>query len=87
MTADKIVMRASTGRLDLCYGGIPRIAQPNLLAGILPTRISSPELGMDLNLAAWLDPSGKNVHIEVGARPLAIPTAIDCLGCIDTNAA
>lgn len=39
----------------------------------------------DLHPNAWLEPNGEAITLEVSARPMCIPTAIDTFGCLDTG--
>lgn len=86
----KVVVRASSGRLDLTFGAIPNIGLllgetgSNLLPE-LPSRLANAEGGMDLFTNAWLSTNGKQLFGSAGARPLCIPTAIDTYGCIATG--
>lgn len=86
----KIVVRASSGRLDATFGAIPNIG--SLMGGgaadllpELPSRFSNADGGMDLFTNAWLSQDGEQLFGGVGARPLMIPTAIDTYGCLDTQ--
>lgn len=86
----KIVVRASSGRLDATFGAIPNIGalvggQGSGLLPELPSRISNAAGGMDLFTNAWLSQDGEQLFGGVGARPLMIPTAIDTFGCLDTQ--
>lgn len=82
---DNVIMMSDGGRLDLSYGGIPRLAAPDQrVLPFLPGRMSSSELGLDLNPYAWLSPNGGSVQLEVSCRPLPIPTAIDTYACLNT---
>lgn len=86
----KVVVRASSGRLDATFGAIPNIgslmgAQATQLLPELPGRISNADGGMDLFTNAWLSADGEQLFGGVGARPLMIPTAIDTFGCLDTG--
>ena len=86
----KIIVRASSGRLDATFGAIPNIGSlmgggaSNLLPE-LPGRVSNSAGGMDLFTNAWLSQDGEQLFGGVGARPLMIPTAIDTFGCLDTQ--
>lgn len=91
MDPSKVVVRASSGRMDATFGAIPNIgtlmgAQATQLLPELPGRISNAEGGMDLFTNAWLSQDGEQLFGGVGARPLMIPTAIDTFGCLETNA-
>jgi len=84
VTEDKVIV-LGPGRKDLTWGNIPRIGgmDPRVLP-YLPQRVSSSSGGMDLIQTAWLEKDGSGITVQVGARPLCIPTAIDTFGCIDT---
>ena len=85
MHADKVIVRASSGRMDATFGNIPRIVPPDArVVPFLPTRISSRAGGMDLHPNAWIDETGENLKAGVSSRPLLIPTAIDTYGCLNT---
>lgn len=86
----KIIIRASSGRLDASFGAIPNIGslvggQATNLLPELPNRISNASGGMDLFTNAWLSNDGEQLFGGVGARPLMIPTALDTFGCLDTQ--
>jgi hypothetical protein len=84
---DHVIMLCDDGRLDLTYGAIPRIVSPDpRVSSFLPGRISSASAGIDLNPWAYVSPDGTNVTVEVGTRPLPIPTAIDTFGRLDVTA-
>lgn len=84
----KVVIRASSGRLDATFGAIPNF---NVLHGAgsllpeLPSRMSMSGSGMDMFTNVWVSPNGKQLFGGVGARPLMIPTAIDTYGCLNTQ--
>jgi hypothetical protein len=85
MHPDKVIVRASSGRLDATFGNVPRIVPPDArVAPFLPTRVSSRAGGMDLHPNAWIDQTGENLYAGVSSRPLLIPTAIDTYGCLNT---
>lgn len=84
MDPDKVVMRASAGRLDATFGAIPRFAAPDSrVMPYLPPRIMNGEGRVDLWTNAWLTEDGEQLFVGLGARPLMIPTAIDTFGCIN----
>ena len=86
VAADKVVMRASDGRLDATFGSIPRVVPADQrVLSVLPGRLSSSAGGMDLFPNAWVSDDGENLFAGVGSRPLMIPTAIDTYGCLDTQ--
>lgn len=86
ITADKVIVRASKGRLDATFGLIPRIGRsdPRVPTELLQ-RIQSAEDMIDLQHWAWLQPDGSALMVEVGTRALLIPTAIDTFGCLTTT--
>ena len=85
MTPTKVIVRASSGRMDATFGAVPRIVPPDArVAPFLPTRVSSRAGGMDLFPNAWIDQTGENLYAGVSSRPLMIPTAIDTFGCLNT---
>jgi hypothetical protein len=86
----KVVVRASSGRMDATFGAIPNIGllmgkQSTNLFPELPSRISNGAGGMDLHTNVWLSNNGEELFGGVGGRPLLIPTAIDTYGCIDSG--
>lgn len=90
LSPEKVVVRASSGRMDATFGAIPNIGvlmgtQATRLLPELPDRVSNAAGGMDLFTNAWLSDDGEQLFGGVGARPLMIPTAIDTFGCIDTG--
>ena len=86
----KVIVRASSGRLDGTFGNIPNIGRElginsNNIVPELPNRFSSGVNGVDLFTNVWLTPDGEQIFGGVGSRPLLIPTAIDTFGCLDTQ--
>jgi hypothetical protein len=80
---NKVIMRASKGRLDMCFGSLPLIVPPDARAlRFMPPRIQSQTLGLDLSVNAWVTPNNKHVKVSFGTRGVPIPTAIDTYGCI-----
>lgn len=83
---DKVIMRASTGRLDATFGGIPLLGAPDpRVPRALVSRISDPGTGLDMQLNAWVEKDRTGMTVEAMARTLLIPTAIDTFGCLDTQ--
>jgi hypothetical protein len=87
---DKVIVRASTGRIDATFGAIPNIGrllgvQNTNLVPELPGRLSNSAGGMDLFTNVWLSSDGEQLFGGVGCRPLLIPTAMDTYGCLDTG--
>lgn len=74
-----VLITCQTGRLDATYGKIPMFVPPDARAqAFLPPRISAP--GVDLTINAYVTPDGKHLNLQMGTRPLAIPTAGDTFG-------
>jgi len=86
---DKVIMRASGGRMDLTFGAVPNIGRALGLMPVMlpemPERFTNAQGGMDMFTNVYLSQNGKQMFGEVSARPLAIPTAIDTYGCLDTG--
>lgn len=87
---DKVIVRASAGRMDATFGNIPNIGRElGMTSQVsfpeLPGRFSNAAGGMDLHTNLWLTPDGEQLFAGVGCRPLLIPTAIDTYGCLDTG--
>lgn len=84
---DNLIMTSSGGRLDLSYGAIPMMRQPETAAlAFLPPRMSDSASGLDLSVNAYFSTNGKHLKVEAGTRPLTIPTAIDTFARLNTNA-
>lgn len=84
---DKVIVRASIGRLDGTFGDIPRISgqnDPRVPAG-LTERMSVPGTMLDTRLNSWITPDDETMMVQAGTRPLMIPTAIDTYGCLTTG--
>lgn len=83
---DKVIVRASTARMDATFGGIPRLAAPDpRVPSALFSRVSVPGQMLDLQMNGWITPDGETMFVQAGTRPLMIPTAIDTFGCLDTG--
>ena len=77
------VIAIGNGRLDLTWGGIPTVgALDARVLPFLPRRVSSSAGGMDLHQTAWIEKDNTALTVQVAARPLTIPTAIDTFGCL-----
>lgn len=91
MDPGKVLVRASTGRLDATFGAIPNIGEilgtgpRQQLLRELPARMTDVATGVDLHTNVWTDERGENLYGGVGARPLMIPTAIDTFACLTTG--
>jgi len=87
VTDDLVIMTSSESRFDLTYGGIPLIGDPDPMAmQFVPRRISNGGNGIDLFVNAWTAKDRSSITVEVSARPLTIPTAIDTIGVLNTRA-
>lgn len=79
----KVIMMCDKGRLDLTYGAMPFVMEPDpRVMRYLPSRISSTDLGMAMSVRAWSTNDGKALMVSAGTRALTIPTAIDTFGCL-----
>jgi len=73
------------GRLDLTWGGIPKIGAVDSRAlPFMPNRVASTAGGIDLHQTAWVEKDNSGLTVQVASRPLTIPTAIDTFGCLNT---
>ncbi len=83
MADNKVIVRSSKARLDLSWGLIPRMVQPEQRAQqFMPSRLTALDLGMDLQPFSYLPPDGESLIINLGARPLTIPTEINSYACL-----
>lgn len=85
MDAEKVIVMASSARLDLTYGSIPLIQRQGPGLTYLPERMSSVSGGFGMTTNSWVNAEGTNLSVSAGTRPLTIPTAIDRYGCLDVN--
>jgi hypothetical protein len=84
VASDHVLMLSRQSRLDLSYGAIPLLRQPDsAVMTFLPPRMSSSDRGLDLSVNAYFTPNNKSLIVEAGTRPLAIPTAIDTFARLD----
>jgi len=84
LPAKKVVMWDDTAPRDLTWGEIallPATAGQQQLS-FVPSRMSFGRQGMDFQLVAYTTPDRKNLVLNVGCRPLTIPTAIDSIACM-----
>lgn len=82
---NKVIVRASKGRLDLSFGAIPILSRDPRVEAFLPARISGPAQQVDLTPNAWLSLDGRTLNVSAGTRPMTIPTAIDTFGCLTVS--
>ena len=86
MDESKVIVRASSGRLDGTFGAIPRVVPPeSRVLPFIPDRVSDTAGAMDMFMNAWVTPDGEQLFVGAGSRPLMIPTAIDTFGCLETS--
>ena len=85
ITPTNVVMLNPSSRRDLTWGNIPTIGgrDPRALP-FMPSRVASSAGGIDLHYNAWVEKDNTALTVQVGARPLTIPTAIDTFGCLNT---
>ena len=82
----KVIVRASSGRMDALFGSIPQIVKPSVrVLPFMPRSIRSSTMQMGMSLNAWSDDQGENVFVQVAARPLLVPSQIDTFACITTT--
>jgi hypothetical protein len=83
VSTNNVLMLSDGARLDLSWGAIPMIVQPEQrVMPFLPPRMNDSSVGLDLTTNAYVTPNGKHLIVEAGTRPLAIPTAIDTFACL-----
>jgi len=83
VSENNVIMLSEEARLDLTFGAIPLIREPESVASrFLPPRISIAGRGTDLTTNAWISPDNKRLMVSAGSRPVPIPTAIDSFGCL-----
>lgn len=79
----KVIVLNPSSRRDLTWGNIPTIgARDPRAMPFMPSRVSSSGNRMDLHYNAWVERDNTGVTVQVAARPLTIPTAIDTFGCL-----
>lgn len=85
MDPAKVICRATAGRLDATYGGVPMFLSPEQrLLPFVPPRLVRDQ-GAALYTNAWVTNDGEQLFGGISARPLLIPTAIDTFGCLDSD--
>lgn len=84
---DNVIMTSDGARLDLSYGAIPTLLPPPAeIASFMPDRMSDSGRGLDLTMNGWVTENREHMKIQVGTRPLTIPTAIDTFACLNVTA-
>jgi hypothetical protein len=83
---DNVIVCSSLARMDLTFGAIPFIAQPDpRAAALVGGRLSSTDGQFDFTPNAYVSEDNVRLFIEVGTRPMTIPTEIDSFACIDST--
>lgn len=81
-----VVMMSSTARFDRVSAEVPLPIGPDpRVENLLPGRLSSREMGMDVTPNVYVTPNGKQLTGELESRPLLIPVQIDGFGCLTTG--
>lgn len=85
LASDKVVLWDATAPRDLTWGEVPLLPAPPGQAQLsfLPPRLSFGDRGLDFQMNGYVTQDRKNLIVNVGCRPLTIPTAIDSFACID----
>ena len=82
---DNKVIVLAPGRKDLTWGAIPQVGSPDpRVLPFMPGRVSSSGAGIDLHYSGWIEKDNTALTVQVAARPLVIPVAIDTFGCLTT---
>jgi len=87
MDPGKVMIMAPDARLDLTWGNVPIFVPPEQrILPFVPPRIRRAGMGgVDMITNVWVTNDGEHLFGGISARPLAIPTAIDQFGCIDSG--
>lgn len=84
VATDKMLMLSKEARYDLTFGEIPRFVKPGAeVQQIMPDRLMSTDGAFDVSTFMYVTPNGKQLILEAGTRPLAIPTEIDAIASLD----
>jgi len=87
LPANKIVAWDANAPRDLTWGEIPLLPAPpgQQQLSFVPSRMSYGDRGMDFQVTAYVTQDRKNLVVNIGCRPLAIPTAIDSIACMTVH--
>ena len=85
---DSVIMLSDKARYDLTFGGIPRFPGIDSSRALqyVPQRLKLTDRGADIIVHVYPSEDETYLTVWVGCRPLAIPTAIDTFGCLNTRA-
>lgn len=85
MNDNKVVISCSGARMDLTWGLIPRIVPSDArVQQFMPSRLTAPDVGMDLQVYSYIPADGESVVLNLGARPCTLPTELDSYACLTT---
>lgn len=83
MADNRVILSTADARLDLSWGLIPRIVPSDARAAqFLPPRMTALDVGLDMQPYSYIPADGESLVMNLGARPLTIPTEIDSFGCL-----
>jgi hypothetical protein len=83
---DKVIMTSTQTRFDRVSALVPLPLGPDpRVAGLMPGRLVSDAMDLDVMPNLWCTPNGKELMAEIESRPLLVPVQIDGFGCLDTN--
>jgi hypothetical protein len=87
LPANKIVAWDASAPRDLTWGEIPLLpaAPGQQQLSFVPSRLSYGKAGMDFQVVAYVTQDRKNLVVNIGCRPLCIPTAIDSFACMTVH--
>lgn len=89
----KVTVLSASADLRLLFGAVHNLKQ---LLGLSESgailrqfsgRLSSVDARIDMMRNAWFDPSGDNLIVGYGSKPLVVPCAIDTFGTLSTGIA
>ena len=82
---NQVVVRASAGRMQATFGGIPSFGVDGRANAFFSARLPSVAGRTDMYVKAYLEPNGDQMTICVAARPLLVPVAVNSFACINTQ--
>ena len=87
LATNKVVAFDANAPRDLTWGEIPLLpaAAGQQQLAFVPSRLSYGERGMDFQVVAYVTQDRKNLVVNIGCRPLCIPTAIDASACMTVH--